>query len=163
MKRFIFILFAALLYAGAANAADDISTSTHGDKCTANNVTDYTNPIRGNYLVTCNRLCETIDNDDTCTEYDFQAAGSEGIPDKVFVEVHTNTTCDAGWTVDINQHSVTGPVAGTNEHDVVTLNATTTSAMIGIDLPILRFWKTTFGTNTNCVDITLLLHSYYRQ
>lgn len=161
MRTLIFLL-AVLFAPWVASAADDESTSTHGDFCFGN-LTSYTKSSNdGAYRVVCNRLCETIDSDDTCSEWDFDTDGW-GIPDKVFIELYSAADCSGAYVVDINQSSVTGPPANKNAHDVTRLDVDRTGAWYGLDLPILQFWQTTFETMTACTDVTVLIHSHFKQ
>ena len=147
MKFLIFL--AALLVATGASAAD-------GDSC---NALQAKGALQGEYRVDCFYLCNGKDSGDSdCTEFDFQAEPRTGIPEKILIQIHTTTSCSAAYSVDINH----GSVSGDTEHDLVTLNASTSAASIGPDVALGRFLMTDLATMTSCATDTfqVLLWTY---
>ncbi len=147
--KYLFLIL-ALLTAPVAFSAD-------GDSARPLQATGET---PGKYREACFYLCHEKDSaDSTCSEFDFQTLVHGGIPSKATVEIYAATGCTGAYSVDINQ----GSVSGGTEHDLVTLNASTTAASLGSDVVIRRFWNTDLATMTSCATDTfqVVLCAYY--
>jgi hypothetical protein len=104
---------------------------------------------KGMYNIAGFYLCHAKDSaDSTCAEFDMQADDTQGMPDKVLIEISPLPAdgCSAAWSVDINH----GNVSTGAEHDLVTLTASTTSASIGSEVALGRFLNVDLATMTGC-------------
>lgn len=90
----------------------------------------------------------------------------KGIPDLMIIRISNATGCTAAYSVDINTFEAgydATPAATVDAHDLVTLNATTTRAVIPWTAGTDRYIDATTSNMTNCSNFDVTIELRYEK
>lgn len=116
---------------------------------------DTTGGGDGNSARTC------MENNTPASVFDLQTDGMKGMPTVIIFRISAAASCSAAYSVDINTSEL---ATGAAFHDVATLDATTTRAVVTQPASVLdRYVQVTTSTTTNCDDLDVVIEMRFKK